>query len=208
MNNLKILCVLLSACIIFLIIKLNMKPKETVITDNTAESTIDIIHKRKSVRSYTDKKVSQEDLLKLVKAGMAAPTAVNKQPWAFIAIDNREVLDQLAEGLPYAKMLKKATAAIVVCGDTDKALEGWEEIFWVQDCSAATQNILLAAESIGLGAVWTAAYPAEDRMQTVIDILNLPKHIIPLNVIPIGYPKGEQKPKNKWKEENIHWQKW
>jgi nitroreductase len=185
-----------------------MKPKETVITDNTAESTIDIIHKRKSVRSYTDKKVSQEDLLKLVKAGMAAPTAVNKQPWAFIAIDNREVLDQLAEGLPYAKMLKKATAAIVVCGDTDKALEGWEEIFWVQDCSAATQNILLAAESIGLGAVWTAAYPAEDRMQTVIDILNLPKHIIPLNVIPIGYPKGEQKPKNKWKEENIHWQKW
>lgn len=170
--------------------------------------TLQVIHSRKSVRTYTDKQVSKEAITELVKAAMAAPTAVNKQPWAFIAIDERKVLDQLAEELPYAKMLKHATAAIVVCGDTQKALEGWENIFWVQDCSAATQNILLAAEAMQLGAVWTAVYPATDRMHTVTNILHLPEHIIPLNVIPIGYPKTEGKVQDKWNNENLHWQKW
>ncbi|MCL3780679.1 nitroreductase family protein [Prolixibacteraceae bacterium JC049] len=171
-------------------------------------NTLEIIHQRKSVRAYTDQQVSKTQLETLIKAGMAAPTAVNKQPWAFISIDDRTTLDSLGNGLPYAKMLKKATAAIVVCGDLSKALEGWEQEFWIQDCSNASQNILLAAESMGLGAVWTAAYPAEDRMATVKSILNLPDHIIPLNVIPIGYPTGIEKPKDKWKPENLHWNKW
>ena len=171
-------------------------------------NTLEVIHQRKSVRNYTDQKVEKEKLETLVKAGMAAPTAVNKQPWAFVVIDDKDVLNQLGDALPYAKMAKKAGGAIIVCGDLSKALEGWEQEFWIQDCSAATQNILLAAESMGLGAVWTAAYPAKDRMKSVIDILNLPEHIIPLNVIPIGYPKGMEKPKDKWKSENMHWQKW
>ena len=139
---------------------------------------------------------------------MAAPTAVNKQSWAFVAIDDRAKLDQLGDALPYAKMTKKASAAIIVCGNLQKALEGWEQEFWIQDCAAASQNILLAAESMGLGAVWTAAYPAKDRMATVQNILSLPEHIIPLNVIPIGYPTGIEKPKDKWKPENLHWNKW
>lgn len=170
--------------------------------------TLKIILQRKSVRNFTNEKVSKEQLKILVKAGMAAPTAVNKQPWAFIAIDDKEILNQLGDALPYAKMTKKASAAIIVCGDMQKALADWEQEFWIQDCSAASQNILLAAESMGLGAVWTAAYPAKDRMALVVEILNLPEHIIPLNVIPIGYSSGIENPKDKWKPENLHWQKW
>jgi nitroreductase len=201
----QVLNILLAVCVLLLIIKFGSNtPKEMDQTNNTLE----IIHQRKSVRNYTDQKVEKEKLEALVKAGMAAPTAVNKQPWAFVVIDDKEVLNQLGDALPYAKMAKKAGGAIIVCGDLSKALEGWEQEFWIQDCSAATQNILLAAESMGLGAVWTAAYPAKDRMKSVIDILNLPEHIIPLNVIPIGYPKGIEKPKDKWKPENMHWQKW
>jgi len=201
----QVLNILLAVCVLLLIIKFGSNtPKEMDQTNNTLE----VIHQRKSVRNYTDQKVEKEKLETLVKAGMAAPTAVNKQPWAFVVIDDKDVLNQLGDALPYAKMAKKAGGAIIVCGDLSKALEGWEQEFWIQDCSAATQNILLAAESMGLGAVWTAAYPAKDRMKSVIDILNLPEHIIPLNVIPIGYPKGMEKPKDKWKSENMHWQKW
>lgn len=210
----QIVNVVLAGCILILVLKINTNQpsietenKETIVASNTP-STMDIIHQRKSVRNYTDKQVSKDQLEEMVRAGMAAPTAVNKQPWAFIAIDDRATLDKLSEGLPYAKMLENASAAIVVCGDLSKALKGWEQEFWIQDCSAATQNVLLAAEALGLGAVWTAAYPAEDRMQIVTDILNLPEHIVPLNVIPIGYPKGVEKPKDKWKPENLHWQSW
>jgi nitroreductase len=103
-------------------------------------------------------------------------------------------------------MLFQAQAAIVVCGDMEKAGNLKEQAYWVQDCSAATQNILLAAESIGLGAVWTAAFPYDDRTKVVIETLNLPGHHVPLNVIPIGYPTGEDKPKDKWKPENVFWQ--
>ncbi|GAK55849.1 nitroreductase [Candidatus Vecturithrix granuli] len=170
---------------------------------------LSMIFERKSVRHFQpNKSVSKEDLTTLVKAGMAAPSAVNKRPWAFVVITRRETLDTLGEHLPYAKMLKQAPAAIVVCGDLHNALpDDWQE-FWIQDCSAATQNILLAAEALHLGAVWTAAYPAEDRIDTVRQALALPEHIIPLNVIPIGYPAGNDKPKDKWNPDNVHWERW
>ena len=122
---------------------------------------------------------------------MAAPTAVNRQPWAFYVVTQRASLDALAQQLPYAKMLAQAQAAIVVCGDMEKAGNMKDKGYWVQDCAAATQNILLAAESMGLGAVWTASYPYDDRTEAVINELNLPNTHIPLNVIPIGYPTGE-----------------
>lgn len=197
---------LLATALVVVLFKSNLKNEDKM--KQNQEGTLEIIHQRKSVRNYTHQKITKAQLETLVKAGMAAPTAVNKQPWAFISIDDRETLDRLGNGLPYAKMLKKATAAIVVCGDMTKALKDWEQEFWIQDCSAASQNILLAAEAMGLGAVWTAAYPAKDRMATVTDLLNLPEHIIPLNVIPIGYPTGMEKPKDKWKPENLHWNKW
>jgi nitroreductase/Na+-translocating ferredoxin:NAD+ oxidoreductase RnfG subunit len=178
--------------------------QETIIMSNTLE----VIHNRKSVRNFTDQEVTSQQLETLVKAGMAAPSARNLQPWAFIIVQERKLLDELADSLPYAKMLKSAQAAIIVCGDMSKAATDTDSLYWVQDCSAATQNILLAAEATGLGAVWTAVYPYPSRINPVKNILCLPEKIIPLNVIPIGYPTGEDKPKNKWKPENVHWGKW
>lgn len=168
---------------------------------------LDNIYARKSVRDFTGQLVSKENLTELVKAGMAAPTARNRQPWQFVVINEKEVLQKLSEQLPYAKMLASAGAAIVVCGDLDIARAGETEKLWMQDCSAATQNILLAAEGMGLGAVWTAAYPYEDRMSAVVSVLALPEQIVPLNVIPVGYPTGVDKPKDKWKPERLHWNK-
>lgn len=164
--------------------------------------TLETIFSRKSVRSYTDKPVSDKDLTLLVKAGMAAPSGMNKQPWEFLVIKDREKMVSLSKKLPYALMMKDAQALIVVMGNPKVSA------YWFLDCSAAAQNILLAAESIGLGAVWTAGYPYEDRMDIIASELSIPKPYRTLCVIPVGYPKGEQTPKNKWKEEKLHMNKW
>ncbi|HNW58662.1 MAG TPA: nitroreductase family protein [bacterium] len=162
---------------------------------------------RKSVRHFTGAAVSREAIEILLRAGMAAPSAVNKQPWAFVAVTERALLDELAAGLPYAQMLGKAGAAIVVCGLLEKANAGIKE-YVIIDCSAATENILLAAEAQGLGAVWTAAYPRPEREEWVRKVLALPENVIPFCVIPLGHPTGEDLAKNKFNPENIHWQKW
>ena len=163
------------------------------------DDIIDVIINRKSVRQYTDQPVSREQLEALVKAAVSAPSAVNKQPWAFVVIDDRATLDSLAALLPYAKMVTKASAAIVVCGDLSKAYYGLDDEYWIQDCSAATENLLLAAEAMGLGAVWTAVYPEEDRVEIVRKQLALPELIVPLNLIPVGYPLHDASPQNKFK---------
>jgi len=168
---------------------------------------ISVIHSRRSVRNFTGQAVSMGLLDKIVRAGMAAPSAVNMQPWSFVVVTYRQTLDMLNDGLPYAKMLEKAGAAIIVCAIPEKAYDGLKE-FAVIDSTLAGENILLAAEALGLGAVWTAAYPYEDRMNVVRKVLGIPANIIPLNVIPIGYPVGVDKPKNKYKPEYIHWQRW
>lgn len=168
---------------------------------------ITVIHSRKSVRDYTGQSIGKEILDKIMRAGMAAPTAVGRQPWSFIGITDRETLDMLQDGLPYAKMLGKAGAAIVVCAIPEKAhLQKFE--YAVIDSTCASENILLAAEALGLGAVWTAAYPDNVRMDFVRKTLNIPDNVIPLNVIPIGHPTGADKPKDKFRPENIHWEKW
>lgn len=177
--------------------------------NNSTQSmdTLSVIHARRSVRHFTGQSVKNEDLLALVKAGMAAPSAKNEQPWAFVIVTQRTTLDTLAQRLPYAKMLMQAQAAIVVCGDMSKA-QNPASALWVLDCSAAAQNILLAAQAMGLGAVWTAAYPYADRMAAVVSALGIPEHAAPLCVIPIGYPDGSDKPKNKWREDNVKWERW
>jgi nitroreductase len=139
---------------------------------------------------------------------MAAPSAVNRQPWAFVAVTDRGQLDILGDGLPYAKMLLEATAAVVVCGDI-RTLSDTEAKYWVQDTSAATQNILLATEALGYGAVWTAVYPEPDRMEVVSSTLQLPTRVIPLNVIPLGIPEtGRDTPKDKWNPKKFHLDRW
>jgi nitroreductase len=175
--------------------------------EGTMSDAFSVIHNRKSVRSFTGQSVSKEALDKIIRAGMAAPTAVNRQPWAFVVVTDRKTLDTLAAGLPYAKMLDKAGAAIIVCAIPEKAHDKRTE-FAVIDSTCASENILLAAEALGLGAVWTAAYPYQDRMDVARKALKIPEDIIPLNVIPVGHPIGTDKPKDKYKPENIHWGKW
>lgn len=171
-----------------------------------SQDVFTVIHSRKSVRQYTEAPVPKEKVETLLKAAMAAPTARNIQPWQFYVITQRDVLDKLAEGLPYAKMLGHAPMAIVVAGDTQKGNPNPEQSHnWKLDCAAATQNLLLAAEARGLGAVWTGVYPYEARVDVVSKALNLPPHIIPLNVIPMGYPAGNEQPKDKWDEKKVVW---
>lgn len=174
---------------------------------NNVDAVLENIHSRKSVREFTSEPVSDADIQTMLKAAMAAPTAINFQPWRFVVVNEREALDSLADQLPYAKMLKQAPLAIVVCGET-LWMGGEENPFWSLDCSAATQNLLLTAEALGLGAVWTAAYPDADRCKAISDALGLPSTVKPLCVVPIGHPAGENQPRDKWNPENIHYGKW
>ena len=181
--------------------------KEKTTDADTKTVVLQNIHNRKSVRDFvTRKMISKEDLTTLVKAGMAAPTAANKQPWEFVAVSDDAILNVLAEKSPNNKMLRDAGGAILVCGNTDRFFDGAMKEYWVQDCSAATQNILLAVEAMNLGAVWTGVYPNMERVEQLKEYFNLPENIIPLSLILIGYPEGEQTPKNKWKEEYLHWE--
>ena len=173
-------------------------------TENQVQNaTLETIFNRKSVREYLDRPVEKAKMETLVRAGMAAPSSRDRRPWEFIIVTDRTLLDKMADGLPNARMLKETQQAIVVCGDTIKS-----DNAWFLDCSAAAQNILLAAESMNLGAVWTAAFPYPDRIAVVSDILNLPEHIRPLAVIPVGYPMGNDTPKNKFNEKQIHYNSW
>ena len=176
-------------------------------TNCNADAVLENIHSRKSVRQYTEEPVSAEQIETLLRAAMAAPTAVNFQPWRFVVVSEREELDAMAEALPYAKMLKQAPLAIIVCGETTW-FEGRENTYWQQDCSAATQNILLAAEALGLGAVWTGVYPNMELARPLAEFLGLPGTVQPLCCIPIGHHDGTTQPKDKWKPENIHYEKW
>lgn len=171
------------------------------------DAVLENIHARKSVRQFTSEDVTADQIEIMLKAAMAAPSAVNQQPWRFVVVTSRERLDRLSEGLPYAKMLKQATLAIVVCGETTWR-NGQENPYWSQDCSAATQNLLLAAEALGLGAVWTAVYPDGDRVEWVTTTLEIPEGVLPLCVVPIGHPAGDVQPRDKWKPDNIHYDKW
>ena len=168
--------------------------------NSDAQAAINNIMTRTSIRQYTNEPVSKADIETMLRAGMAAPTAVNRQPWHFVAVTDKEKLAELAGR---RGMIQQAGVAIVVCGNMDKAMQGPAQAFWIQDCSAATENILLAANALGLGAVWTGCYPMEDRVAEVSKVLKLPKTIVPLCVIAIGHPAEQPTPKDKWKPENV-----
>ncbi len=160
---------------------------------------------RRSIRAYTAQAVSDELIKELLAAAMSAPSASNRQPWHFVAITERRQLDALTAILPYGQMLKQAPLAIVVCGDRERQpMEG----YWVQDCSAATQNILLAAHAKGLGAVWLGVYPREERIQEISRLLGLPEQVSPLAVLSIGYPAEHKGPADRYDESRIHRDRW
>ena len=168
-----------------------------------AQAAINNIMTRTSIRQYTNEPVSKADVETMLRAGMAAPTAVNRQPWHFVVVTKREQLSALAAANRGTNMATKAPLAIVVCGNLQKAMPGTGQGFWVQDCSAATENILLAANALGLGAVWTGLYPDEEHSKAVRDVLKAPEHIVPLCTIVIGHPAENPTPKDKWKPENV-----
>jgi nitroreductase len=176
--------------------------------ERTMPDVLSVIHSRKSVRRYTRESVTREQLETLLRAGMAAPTAGNAQPWEFVVLTERGRMDRIADGFEYGKMLYNAAAAIIVCGSEKKTLPGEYGQLWVQDCSAAAENILLAAEGTGLGAVWVGCYPFADRISLVREVAGIPEFVTPLCVISIGHPTGSEKPKAKFKSENIHWETW
>ena len=177
--------------------------EQLVVKGYTDREAIEVILARKSVREYVaDKPVEQEKIDLMVKAGMAAPSGRDLRPWEIVVVDDRQKLDELAEALPYAKMLAEAPLAIIVCGNSERSS------YWYVDCSAVTQNILLAAEALGIGAVWTGVYPDETRVGAVKASMGLPEEVLPLCVIPMGYPKGDTQPKDKYDAAKLHRNGW
>ncbi len=172
------------------------------------KAAIDNIMTRTSIRKYKQQPVEQEKIETMLRAAMAAPTAVNRQPWHFVVVTDKKVLDQLAGQGRRGDMLRNAPLAIVVCGNMEKALDGDGRDFWVQDASAATENLLLAAHALGLGAVWTGLYPITELAGQVKNVLGMPETLIPLCTVVIGYPDEQPTPKDKWKPENVSYNKY
>ncbi|MFT9496078.1 nitroreductase family protein [Anaerosolibacter sp.] len=160
---------------------------------------------RKSIRKFKDIKISDEIVEELLRAGMAAPSAGNEQPWEFIVLRDKEIMKKITEVHPYSKMLLNADVAIVVCGDEEKEVY---KGYWVQDCAAATENILIEVEDKGLGAVWLGVYPMEDRVEAIKHLFNLPPSVIPLSIIPVGYPDEQRKPVDRFNKTRIHYDRW
>ncbi len=166
---------------------------------------IEAILSRRSIRRYTPQPVSEETVKLLLEAAMSAPSAGNEQPWHFIVITDRRLLDEIPRFHPYADMLREAQVAILVCGDTERERYAGH---WVQDCSAATQNLLLAAHACGLGAVWVGIYPVEERIRRFQKLFGLPTHVIPLALIPFGHPGERIPPARRLEQARIHVNRW
>jgi len=169
---------------------------------------IQVIMTRSSVRAFLDKPVSDETVEQLLKAAMAAPSAKNSQPWAFIVIRDRALLKKLAESLPNAKMTATAPVAVVICGVMEKTLPGEAREYWIQDAAAATENFLLAVHALGLGAVWTGVHPISERIRILKDALRLPDGVEPFCLIPFGWPAGPAAVKDKWDPGIVHQDIW
>lgn len=167
---------------------------------------MEAILSRRSCRSYTADPVSDELLEQLLKAGMASPSACNQRPWHFVVVDDRETLDKISDIQAYSPMLKTAPMAIVICSDGGDAAMGGQ--YWPQDCAAATQNILIAARAVGLGAVWLGIYPDDARIVGLRDLLALPQNITPFCVIALGHPAKTPRPIDRYEPERVHRNRW
>lgn len=160
---------------------------------------------RRSIRRYTAEPVTEAEVEVLLRAAMAAPSAGNQQPWHFVTIADRSVLSQLPDIQPHCRQMLLAPLAILVCADvTAEKHEG----FWVQDCAAAAQNILLAAHALGLGGAWCGLYPRTPWCEGVARLLNLPHHVQPLCLLSIGHPDEEKPNSERFRRERIHDERW
>lgn len=172
------------------------------------QNVLDAIQTRVSVRQFTGEKISAEQIETLLRCAMSAPSAINKQPWAFVVVTDEALLKKMGEAFPYSRCGNGAACAFVMCGDLSKAIEGEGQGFWINDVSAATENLLLAAHAMGLGAVWTGVYPSQERTPQVQAMLGLPEQVLPMCIVPVGVPAEQPAVKQKFKEENIHYNRW
>lgn len=167
-------------------------------------SVIEAMYKRRSVRSFLPQKIDREIVEELLKAAMAAPSACNRKPWFFVPVDEEVPLARLKRAVAFGRY--NALTAIVVCGDMRKALPLQFRDYWVQDCSAAMENILVAATSLGLGAVWIGNHPVKKTMAAVSRALHLPKHLIPMGTVMLGYPAEVPEPRTQYQPDRVCWQ--
>ncbi len=165
---------------------------------------MEAIFSRRSIRKYTGQAVPESLVTELLKAAMAAPSARNEQPWHFIVLTDHKVIDEIPKFHQYSKMLPEAPVAILVCGDTAPL----SDTYWIQDCSAAVQNLLIAANARGLGAVWLGVYPDANRYPRVQKLLGIPEKVIPLGLISLGYPAEEKPPADRYNPARVHYNKW
>lgn len=169
--------------------------------------SISCVLNRRSVRDFTGDTVSKEDVATLLRAGLYAPSAKNSQPWEFLVVQKRETLDALADICQYWKPLKKAPLAILVIVNPEN-YKGSAHEFFIQDCAACTQNILVAAEGLSLGGVWLGLYGEQERMQGVSELLGLPQDVFPFSLLAIGHPASHPHPHSSFDEDKIHYEKY
>jgi len=178
---------------------------EICIWKNYGGIIMSILFKRRSIRKFQDKPVDKDIVNKLLRGAMSAPSAGNQQPWHFIVLDNKEIMNEIPKFHQYSQMLKEAPLAIVVCGITENIK--YPE-YCVQDCSAATENLLIAITELGLGGVWLGIYPREDRVMELSRLLNIPDGVFPLSVVAIGYADEEKGLIDRYMEDRVHYNKW
>jgi len=171
------------------------------------ELTIPNLFARRSIRKFADAPVTDDQVQILLEAAMAAPSANNSRPWHFVVVRKRETREAIARSHPYAKMAVQAPVVIVPCGEPGPSFPQ-RPGFWVQDVSAATENLLLAAVGLGLGAVWCGVYPNEDRVRDARSILHLPESIIPLCYVPVGVPAETKEPRTQYDPSRVHYETW
>ena len=184
---------------------------------NSADATINTIMQRKSVRSYTSDTIAADVMERMLRAAVAAPSGMDVRPWHIVVMTDKSKYDELFAGNFNMEKFKQATAVVIFCADTtvtrpprgnpDAPTVTTPNRIWRDDMGACTENFLLAAEAFGLGAVWTACYPFHDCMDPVAAYLQLPGNIVPYSIVPVGYPAGDEQPKDKWDESRIHYEK-
>jgi nitroreductase len=165
---------------------------------------LSVIFSRRSIRKYEERKLERDVLVQLLQAAMAAPTAANARPWEFVVVDEPEYLDPLKAVLPFGQY--NAPAAIVVCGNPDIANNSAGRLYWVQDCSAALENMMIAAAGMGLGSVWIGVYPLESRVKSVRTVLHMPENATPLGVMYVGHPAEEKEARSQYDPHRVYWQ--
>ncbi len=169
---------------------------------------MDLIEKiitRRSIRKYKPGTIDEEKIVEILKAAQYAPSAVNKQPWHFIVVDDKKLFGKIMQIHPHARMLSTASHAVIVCGDENLQ---HDDGYWIADCGAATENILLAAHSMNIGSCWVGLYPREQRMRDISILLGLPTHVKPFALISLGYPDEQKTHPERFKPERVFRNQW